>query len=138
MPGYGPRGSGPETHDTEEKRLRETGGVWAKEADRAAVDEACKRVGHQARRRSRRRDVMRKVSSALQPAAFHLGWNHGAGAGQHVFHLHVHVLPRWSRGRGIQQLGEGDAGADLAEVAAAVRDRLSTASTPRGTSGRAT
>ena len=64
---------------------------------------------------------MSKISKALQPNAFHVGWNHGSAAGQHVFHLHVHILPRMTRGHGIQSLGEGGARRDLAEVAAAIR-----------------
>jgi histidine triad (HIT) family protein len=68
------------------------------------------------------KEVQRKIDAALHPMAFHVGWNHGAGAGQHVFHLHVHVLPRHrERGRGVQQLGEGGGAGDLAEVAAAIR-----------------
>jgi histidine triad (HIT) family protein len=66
--------------------------------------------------------VLRKVNDALRPAALHVGWNHGAAAGQHVFHLHVHILPRFGEGgRGIQVLGEGADGADVAEIAAAIR-----------------
>jgi histidine triad (HIT) family protein len=66
--------------------------------------------------------VVRKVNDALRPTAFHVGWNHGAAAGQHVFHLHVHILPRFSEGgRGIQLLGEGADGADVAELAAVIR-----------------
>lgn len=66
--------------------------------------------------------VLRKVNDALRPTAFHVGWNHGAAAGQHVFHLHVHILPRFGEGgRGIQLLGEGAAGTDVAEAAALIR-----------------
>ena len=66
--------------------------------------------------------VLHKVDAALRPTAFHVGWNHGAAAGQHVFHLHVHILPRFGEGgRGIQLLGEGADGADVAEIAAVIR-----------------
>jgi histidine triad (HIT) family protein len=66
--------------------------------------------------------VARKVSDALAPAGMNVGWNHGRAAGQHVFHLHVHVLPRFGeKGRGIQAIAEGATGADLAEVAARIR-----------------
>ena len=52
--------------------------------------------------------VMRKVAAALRPVAMHVGWNHGREAGQHVFHLHVHVLPRYADGGfGVQAVGTG-------------------------------
>src|SRR5512143_1182189 len=67
------------------------------------------------------KEVMRKISGALHPIAFHVGWNHGSAAGQAVFHLHVHVLPRYTQGRGIQSLGSGGDRAELDEIAAAIR-----------------
>lgn len=67
-------------------------------------------------------EVVSLLSSTLAPAGFNVGWNHGAAAGQHVFHLHVHVLPRFrAGGSGIQAVGEGVRGNDLARVAATVR-----------------
>ncbi len=66
--------------------------------------------------------VMRKVSDALHPAAFNVGWNQGREAGQHVFHLHVHILPRYAPGGiGVQALGSGGEREDLSAVAAAIR-----------------
>jgi histidine triad (HIT) family protein len=69
--------------------------------------------------------VTRAVSEALRPLAFHVGWNHGFEAGQRVFHLHVHVIPRYAPGgAGIQSLGTGPGRDDLDATAAAIRDRL--------------
>ena len=66
--------------------------------------------------------VQRKVVAAFRPLAFNVGWNHGRAAGQHVLHLHVHVLPRYADGgRGVQMLGPGGDRDELAEVAAALR-----------------
>jgi len=66
--------------------------------------------------------VMAKIGRALGPKGFNVGWNHGAAAGQHVFHLHVHVMPRFgSGGRGVQALGEGGERAEVATLAAAIR-----------------
>jgi len=66
--------------------------------------------------------VQRKVQGALQPKAFHVGWNHGRAAGQHVHHLHVHVLPRYAEGgRGVQVLGTGGDRGELPALAAAIR-----------------
>ncbi|HZA49900.1 MAG TPA: HIT family protein [Myxococcaceae bacterium] len=66
--------------------------------------------------------VMRRIQDVLHPIAFNVGWNHGAAAGQHVFHLHVHVLPRYREaGRGVQALGEGTDRHELASLAESLR-----------------
>jgi histidine triad (HIT) family protein len=66
--------------------------------------------------------AMQKVSDALRPVAMNVGWNHGKDAGQHVFHLHVHVLPRHRvGGRGVQMLGEGAGRVSLADIGEAIR-----------------
>lgn len=66
--------------------------------------------------------VQRKIAAAFRPLGFNVGWNHGQSAGQHVHHLHVHVLPRYADGgRGIQSLGAGGDRGELAELAATLR-----------------
>ena len=66
--------------------------------------------------------VQRRVVKALRPMGMNVGWNHGKPAGQHVLHLHVHLMPRFEEGgRGIQQVGTGGDRADLPAVAAAIR-----------------
>ncbi len=71
------------------------------------------------------RDVKRVqalVLAALRPLGFNVGWNHGRAAGQHVDHLHVHLLPRYADGgRGVQLLGAGGDRGDLPAVAEAIR-----------------
>ena len=67
-------------------------------------------------------EVVERLSQSLHPAGFNVGWNHGAAAGQHVFHLHVHVLPRFSPGgSGVQAVGEGAPAAPLEEIAGIIR-----------------
>jgi len=66
--------------------------------------------------------VQAKVQRALQPVGMNVGWNHGRAAGQHVHHLHIHVIPRFEGGgRGIQVMGTGGDRAELPSVAAAIR-----------------
>ena len=66
--------------------------------------------------------VQAKVLAALQPRGFNVGWNHGRAGGQYVFHLHVHVLPRYGLlGRGVQKLGEGGSAGEVGAIAAAIR-----------------
>lgn len=46
-----------------------------------------------------------------QPAGYNLGWNCGEVGGQHVFHAHFHVLPRYEdeplAGKGIRYMFKG-------------------------------
>jgi len=67
--------------------------------------------------------VMRLLERALQPGGLNVGWNHGWAAGQHVNHLHVHLIPRYAGdgGGGIQSLIHSSAREDLASIAAQIR-----------------
>ena len=40
--------------------------------------------------------VSKKLQAYLQPAGFNYGFNEGAIAGQTVFHLHFHIMPRYA------------------------------------------
>jgi histidine triad (HIT) family protein len=60
--------------------------------------------------------VTRAVRAALAPDGVMIGQFNGAAAGQTVYHLHVHVIPRWE-GQPLGRHGEGGM-ADAAELAA--------------------
>jgi histidine triad (HIT) family protein len=72
------------------------------------------------------RRIARAVRSALQPDGIVVTQFNGAAAGQTIFHLHVHIIPRWAD----VPLGRHAAGmadpADLAalatQIAASVED----------------
>jgi len=67
--------------------------------------------------------VMALLEAALKPGGLNVGWNHGWAAGQHVIHLHVHLIPRYAGdgGGGIQSLIRSSAKEDLASIAAQIR-----------------
>ena len=64
--------------------------------------------------------VSTAVRAALQPDGVIISQFNGAPAGQTIFHMHVHIIPRWS---GIAMAGHGAAGpADAAELKALAAD----------------
>lgn len=71
--------------------------------------------------------AVKRVTALLQRAlgaqGFTVGLNHGRVAGQHVPHLHVHIIPRYpgDRGTGVQGVVRSAPNEPLAQVAAAVR-----------------
>ena len=50
--------------------------------------------------------VKARLDAEYAPDGYNVGWNCGAVAGQHVFHAHLHVLPRYAdeplAGKGIR------------------------------------
>lgn len=59
--------------------------------------------------------ILNKVKEAIEsryenekPKGYNVGSNNGLSAGQIVMHLHIHVLPRYNGGDGIQLLGNGE------------------------------
>ncbi|BBF71435.1 HIT family protein [Sphingomonas bisphenolicum] len=62
--------------------------------------------------------VANATRRALAPDGIHIAQFNGAPAGQTVFHLHVHVVPRWEGGPlGFSAHAQGDF-ADAAQLAA--------------------
>ena len=52
--------------------------------------------------------VARAIRSALKPDGLHIAQFNGAPAGQTVFHLHVHIVPRWDgQAAGFATHGQG-------------------------------
>jgi diadenosine tetraphosphate (Ap4A) HIT family hydrolase len=41
-------------------------------------------------------EVKARLRDELHPDGFNVGFNEGAAAGQTVFHLHIHVIPRFT------------------------------------------
>ncbi|WP_280771586.1 HIT family protein [Salipaludibacillus daqingensis] len=53
-------------------------------------------------------DVKRYLDEKCHPHGYNLGWNCGEVGGQHIFHSHFHVIPRYSdeplAGKGIRYM----------------------------------
>lgn len=56
-------------------------------------------------------DVKKYIDEKHQPQGYNLGWNCGEIGGQHIFHAHFHVIPRYSEeplaGKGIRYMFKG-------------------------------
>lgn len=68
----------------------------------------------------------RAVRAALEPDGIVVTQFNGAAAGQTVFHLHVHIIPRWEGEALARHAGGAPAdAAELAELARAIAAKLS-------------
>ncbi|MEM3369557.1 MAG: HIT family protein [Candidatus Micrarchaeia archaeon] len=54
------------------------------------------------------KEKIEKNAGSDKPKGYNIGSNNGEAAGQVVMHLHIHVIPRYKGGHGIQILGQGE------------------------------
>lgn len=58
-------------------------------------------------------NVKKHLDQMYQPQGYNLGWNCGEIGGQHIFHAHFHVLPRYAdeplAGKGIRYMFKSEA-----------------------------
>jgi histidine triad (HIT) family protein len=56
-------------------------------------------------------DVKKYLDERHEPQGYNLGWNCGEAGGQHIFHAHFHVIPRYEdeplAGKGIRYMFKG-------------------------------
>lgn len=52
--------------------------------------------------------IKKQIDEEFKPDGYNIGWNSGAVGGQHIFHAHLHVIPRFAdetyAGKGIRYL----------------------------------
>lgn len=52
--------------------------------------------------------IKKRIDEEFKPDGYNIGWNSGAVGGQHIFHAHLHVIPRFAdetyAGKGIRYL----------------------------------
>ncbi|MGH7352855.1 MAG: HIT family protein [Candidatus Methylomirabilales bacterium] len=67
--------------------------------------------------------VATKVQSALGAAGFNMGINNGKAAGQEVFHVHVHIIPRYADdgGGSMKSVAQFKGKESLEQIAAKLR-----------------
>lgn len=68
--------------------------------------------------------VAHALEKALDPVGINLGMNNRAGAGQDVFHAHIHVMPRRAQdGHQLWKVTEGSSG-DNKDIAEKIRSAI--------------
>jgi len=71
--------------------------------------------------------VAAKVQSALGAAGFNMGINNGKASGQEVFHVHVHIIPRYpdDGGGSMKSVAHFKGKETVEQIAAKLRSSLS-------------
>jgi histidine triad (HIT) family protein len=71
--------------------------------------------------------VAGKVQAAMGAAGFNLGINNGKAAGQEVFHVHIHIIPRYPNdgGGSMKSVARMRGEKDLEQIAATIRQTFS-------------
>ncbi len=67
--------------------------------------------------------VAAKVQEAMGSAGFNLGINNGRAAGQEVFHVHIHIIPRYAHdgGGSMKSIARMRSGEGLEQIATKLR-----------------
>ena len=71
--------------------------------------------------------VAAKVQAAMAAAGFNLGVNNGAAAGQEIFHVHIHIIPRYPNdgGGSMKSVAHMKGKESLEQIAAKLRPTFS-------------
>ena len=69
------------------------------------------------------KEVVEKLTKAIQPEGFTIGINNGQAAGQAISHLHFHIIPRFAGdgGGNLHTVVQNEVGEPLAETAKRIR-----------------
>ncbi|MFQ5988650.1 MAG: HIT family protein [Candidatus Methylomirabilales bacterium] len=72
--------------------------------------------------------VAGKVQAAMGATGFNLGVNNGKAAGQEVFHVHIHIIPRYPNdgGGSMKSVARMRGEKDLEQIATKVRQAFTT------------
>ncbi len=67
--------------------------------------------------------VAGKVQAAMGAAGFNLGVNNGKAAGQEVFHVHIHIIPRYPNdgGGSMKSVARMSGEKDIEQIASKIR-----------------
>ena len=76
--------------------------------------------------------VMKKVARAIGAEHYNVLQNNGALAHQTVFHVHFHLIPKWSEAEGLRFGRDLPKGIDQTEITRKIKERLLPATPAKG------